>query len=74
MVDKMTERAKPFEREQEQAERMLGVQKELLEAYERGIRGWVDRVRSEVGLWTDLAAKLPATRSLPEALGTYQET
>lgn len=53
---------------------MLGVQKELLEAYERGIRGWLDRVRSEVDLWTDLAAKLPATRSLPEALGTYQET
>jgi hypothetical protein len=30
-------------------------------------------VRSEVDLWTELAAKLTAIRSLPEALGTYQE-
>jgi len=58
---------------QEQTEAMLGMQKELLDAYEQASRAWLARVRSEVDLWTDLATKLTATRSLPEALGTYQE-
>ena len=73
MVGKPTERAKPFEMGREQAEAMLGMQKELLEAYEQASRVWLDRVKSEVDLWSELAAKLSATRSLPEALGTYQE-
>ena len=73
MADKMTQRAKPFERGQEQAEAMLGAQRELLEAYEQASRAWLDRVKSEVDLWAELATKLSATRSLPEALGTYQE-
>lgn len=30
-------------------------------------------MKSEVDLWTELAAKLSVTRSLPEAIGTYQE-
>jgi hypothetical protein len=58
---------------QEQTEAMLGMQKELLDAYEQASRAWLARVRSEVDLWTELAAKLTATRSLPEAVGTYQE-
>ena len=52
---------------------MLGMQKEVLAAYEQGSRAWLARVRSEVDLWTELATKLAATRSLPEALGMYQE-
>ena len=52
---------------------MLGAQRELLEAYEQASRAWLDRVKSEVDLWAELATKLSATRSLPEALGTYQE-
>ena len=73
MADKMTQRAKPFARGQEQAEAMLGAQRELLEAYEQASRAWLVRVKSEVDLWAELATKLSATRSLPEALGTYQE-
>ncbi len=73
MVNKATERAKPFESGQEQARAMLGMQKELLEACEQASRAWLDRVKSEVDLWTALTAKLSATRSLPEALGAYQE-
>jgi hypothetical protein len=36
-------------------------------------RAWLDRVKSEVDLWTELAAKLSSTRSHPGRLGTYQE-
>jgi hypothetical protein len=50
MVDKMTERANPFARGREQAEAMLGAQKELLEAYEQASRAWLARVQSEVAL------------------------
>jgi hypothetical protein len=58
---------------QEQTEAMLGMQKELLDTYEQASRAWLARARSEVDLWTELATKLAANRSLPEALGTYQE-
>jgi hypothetical protein len=56
---------------QEQAEAMLGMQKELLDAYEQASRAWLARVKSEVDLWTELTANLTATRFLPEALGTF---
>jgi hypothetical protein len=36
-------------------------------------RAWLDRVKSEVELWTELPTKLSSTRSLPDALGTYQQ-
>jgi hypothetical protein len=32
------------------------------------------RVKSELDLWSELATKLLATRSVPEALAAYQET
>jgi hypothetical protein len=41
------------------------LQKELLEAYMQ-----VTRMQSEVALWPELATKLTATRSVPEALET----
>jgi hypothetical protein len=47
--------------------------KELLNVYEQASRAWLARMQSEVELWTGLATRLSATRSLPEALGTYQE-
>jgi hypothetical protein len=59
---------------QEQTEATLGIQKELLEAYEQASRAWLARVQSEVDLWSDLATRLSATRSIPDALGAYQET
>ena len=58
----------------EQTEATLGIQKELLETYEQASRAWLARVQSEVELWSDLATRLSTTRSLPDALGAYQET
>ena len=54
-------------------EAMVNIQKDLLDAYEQIGRVWLARVQSEVELWTGLAAKLTATRSVPDALGAYQE-
>jgi len=59
---------------QERTEATLGIQKELLEAYEQASRAWLARVQSEVDLWSDLATRLSTTRSIPDALGAYQET
>ena len=73
MLNESMDRAKPFERGQEQAEAMLGMQKELFEACDQASRAWLDRVKSEMDLWTGLATKLSSTRSLPDALGTYQQ-
>ena len=58
---------------QESSEAMGNLQKELLEAYEQASRAWLARVKSEADLWSGLAAKLTSTRSLPEALESYQK-
>ena len=58
----------------EQTEATLKIQKDVLEAYEEASRGWLARVQSEVELWSQLAGKLAATRTIPEALGAYQES
>jgi hypothetical protein len=58
----------------EQTEATFKIQKEVLEAYEEASRAWLARVQSEVDLWSQLASKLAATRSVPEALGAYQES
>ena len=58
----------------EQTQAMLGVHKELLEAYEQANRAWLARVKSEVDLWSELANKLAATRSAPEAMQAYQQS
>jgi hypothetical protein len=68
--------AKPmpgFDLGPEQSEAMLNLQRELLGAYEEASRSWLARVQSEVDLWSGLAAKLSATRSVPEAVAAYQE-
>jgi hypothetical protein len=57
----------------EQTDAMVSVQKELLDAYEQASRVWLARVQSEVDLWSNLANKLSATRSAPEALEAYRE-
>jgi hypothetical protein len=46
----------------------------VLEAFEQTSRAWLARVQSEVELWSQLAAKLSTTRSVPEALSAYQES
>lgn len=58
----------------EQTEAARKVQQDVLAAYEQASRAWLARVQSEVDLWSQLATKLTATRSIPEALGAYQET
>ena len=56
-----------------QTEGILNLQKEFLEIYEQASRAWLDRVKSEVELWSRLGAKLTAIRSLPDALEAYQK-
>jgi len=58
---------------QERTEAALALQKELLESYDQASRAWLSRVQSEVSLWSDLATKLAATRTVPEALETYSK-
>ena len=58
---------------QERTESALALQKSLLESYEQASRAWLARVQSEVSLWSDLATKLTATRTVPEALETYSK-
>jgi predicted phage tail protein len=62
-----------FQFGKEQTEATLKVQKDVLDAYDQASRAWLARVQTEVELWSQLASKLSATRSLPEALGAYQE-
>ncbi len=58
----------------EQTEAMLGAQNELLAAYEQANRAWLDRVKTEVELWSGLATRLAGTRTMPEAMQAYQES
>jgi hypothetical protein len=59
---------------QDRTEAAIALQKELLETYEQASRAWLERVKSEVELWSQLAAKLSGTRSVPEALQVYQKS
>jgi Phasin protein len=56
-----------------QTEGMLNLQKELMQTYEQASRAWLDRVKSEVELWSQLCAKLTKSRSVPEAMEAYQK-
>jgi hypothetical protein len=56
---------------QERTEAAMALQKAILESYEQASRAWLARMQSEVTLWSDLANKLSATRSVPEALESY---
>lgn len=57
-----------FNWSQDRTDAALVLQKALLESYEQASRAWLARVQSEVALWSELATKLTATRSVPEAL------
>ena len=63
----------PFNWGQERTETAIALQKELLASYEEASRAWLARVQSEVALWSDLASKLTATRTVPEAFETYSK-
>jgi len=74
MADSAADASAPFlKMGKEQTEAVIGLQKELLEAYEEASRAWLERVRSEVELWSQLTAKLSAVRSPTDAAGAYQE-
>ena len=47
---------------------MSPAQNELLDVYEQVSRAWLARMKSEVDLWSELATKLAATHSVPEAM------
>jgi len=52
-------------------EATAALQKELLESYGRISRAWLDRVQSEVTLWSDVSRRLSSTSSTSEAVETY---
>ena len=54
-------------------EAMLRLQKELLELYDQASRDWLAQLSSEAELWSRLATKLAGTRSVPDAIKSYQE-
>ena len=54
----------------EQTESAVSLQQEVLDAYERASRLWLERVKSELDLWSELAEKLASTHSVNEALET----
>ena len=56
-----------------QTEAMLEVQKELLATYEQISQAWLARVKAEADLWSELATKMSAVRSLPDAPNAYQQ-
>ena len=57
----------------EGTEAMLRLQKELLELYDQASRDWLAQLTSEAELWSGLATKLAGTRSVPDAIKSYQE-
>jgi hypothetical protein len=57
----------------EPAEAMLRMQKELLDIYDQASRDWLAQLKSEAELWSELATKLVETRSVPDAIKSYQE-
>ena len=55
----------------ERSEAAIALQKAVLESYEQASRAWLTRMQSEIALWSDLANKVSATHTVPEALETY---
>ena len=56
-----------------QADAAAAVQKAFLESCDQASRTWLARMQSEVSLWSDLANKLSATKSMPEAFEAYSQ-
>jgi len=63
----------PLKLGEAQTEKAHAMQKELLGAYEQINRAWVARVKAEADFWSDLATKVSGARSVPDALGAYQQ-
>jgi len=61
------------ELDKKQFEAALGTQKEFLGAIEEANMAWIARAQSEIALAYELAGKLAAARSIPDAAGACQE-
>jgi hypothetical protein len=55
----------------EQTESAVALQMDALDAYERASRLWLERVKSELELWSELGAKLTSACSVNDALEAY---
>jgi hypothetical protein len=53
-------------------EEFVNTQTELLEKLQEMNRQWFDRAQSEANLASELASKLTAARSIPDAMAAYQ--
>lgn len=53
---------------QAQIEAAMEIQKEVLEAYEQISLEWLERVKWEAKLWSELAASMSAAKSVPDAM------
>ena len=71
---KEAEEAPIFTLGKQQSTAMLSMQRELVEAYEQASRTWLARVQSEAQFWSELASRLSTTRSVPEAIQSYQQS
>jgi hypothetical protein len=58
---------------EKQSEAMLAMQQELADVCEQISRGWMARLQAEQDLWSGLATKMSAARSMPDAIAVYQE-
>jgi hypothetical protein len=71
MASKPTDASMPFlNLGKEQTEAMLSMQKELLDAYDQKPRLAFPR---KIGSRPEVAKKLSATQSVPDAVGAYQQ-
>lgn len=54
-------------------ETAVGLQKELLQAYQRVSRIWLERMQVEVALWTRLVSDLASSKSDADILKAYTD-
>jgi hypothetical protein len=54
-------------------ETAMGLQKELLQAYQRLWRIWLERLQVEVALWTRLARDLGSSKSDTDVMKAYSD-
>ena len=54
-------------------EEFVHTQTELVEKLQEMNRQWFDRAQAEANLASELASKLTAARSIPDAMAAYQE-
>ena len=61
------------EMEKKRVEDFVNAQTELVEKLQEMNRQWFHRAQSEANLASELASKLTAARSIPDAMAAYQE-